>query len=53
LNGGFLPINDGVEEINFLLTQGEIDTKIVLDQYLLKFPRKKEELGPNGEVPDD
>lgn len=31
LEGGFLPIYDGLDEINFLLTQGEIDTKNVLE----------------------
>ena len=42
LNGGFLPIFDGIDQIEFLLEAGETDTKKAMEGYL-------ESLKPNVE----
>lgn len=41
LNGGFVPIFDGIEQIEFLLKQGEEDTKENLRPYLEQLERQK------------
>jgi len=40
LGGGFIPIFDDIEQIKFLLAQGEKDARRSLNDYLQEFPDK-------------